>query len=120
MDKLAPYLASIDLTTVCYLLTWSSTLLALALTAKTSEDPASTCVGCWCQRFRRLGMVLVQLSLLSAILFGESLKWVPWPPMFVLLVGLNVYYAASITAVQERIAVYRRRSVLHPGMGIGL
>lgn len=109
MDKVLAFLTAVDLSTPVYLLTWVSSVLALWLCSVTWQDPASSDVGCVCQRLRRLGLIVVQMALMVAIIFGEEMRWVPWPPMIVLLVGLNLYYGASILAVRERIAVVKRR-----------
>lgn len=111
MDNFAHYLTRFDFTLGVYILTWTSTILMLVLVAKTGHDPASSCVGCWCQRLRRFGLVIVQGAFMTAILFGDELKWTPWPPMLLALVGLNLYYAASIVAVQERINAHKNRMV---------
>lgn len=105
MKHVEAYLLSIDLTDIYAILVWAGALLGVAWMMMMSKDPANEHIAPWHIHARKLGLVMLIGGFMTAALFGDSQKWVPWPPVVLAALGLDVYLAAAVHATRQRIKI---------------
>lgn len=105
LDHLIKFVLGADLTTPYTILVWIAAILAVALMALTYEDPANRFASKIEQQLRRVGMLVLIGGLLSTVLFGGSQGWTPWPPMILVVLGLDLHLAGVIMSVRCRVKI---------------
>jgi hypothetical protein len=48
-----------------------------------------------------------------SVLFGGQMKWVPWPPMILIVFGFVFYLSAAIFTGQRRTRIAKQFAELH-------
>src|SRR4051812_32010934 len=103
MTSVLAEIRNYDFSDIYASLVWIAAALGVGWTGTIWTDPANLHCAKWTLHMRRLGMLVSVAGLLVSVLFGGSMGWVPWPPMVIVVAGLNFYLAGSILCAQARI-----------------
>lgn len=102
MERLFNFLTSVDFTPAFVLMVFINVFLCIIWMQASLRDPVLVFLPSWQLHGRRVGLAVMAMGWLWMASFGDSMKWTIWPPVLLILLGQNVYFAVSVAAIWRR------------------